>query len=121
MHADDKCVKDYLGSLGIKERIRLAQRSCRHIVRSNKDTWLRLWFEPITSKEENFVITLKDFQGNERINSKWGLKSGDSKHMRNFEAVEKGDRFEIQQQSSLADNQLLFDLRFMLYSAGKDE
>ena len=121
MHADDKCVKDYLGSLGIKERIRVAQRSCRHIVRSNKDTWLRLWFEPITSKKENFIITLKDFQGNERINSKWDLKLGDSKHMRNFEAVEKGDRFEIQQLSSLADSQLLFDLRFMLYSAGKDE
>ena len=49
----------------------------------------------------------------------WDLIPGDSKHMRNFGAVEKGDRFEIQEQS-YAYNQSGFDLRFMLYSAGKD-
>ena len=120
-YADDKCIIDYLGSLGTKERILLAPiRPCRHIVRSNKDTWLRLWFEPITSKEGNFIITLKDFRGKERINNTWDLSPGNSKHTRNFGAVEKGDRFEIQEQS-YAYNQWRFDLRFMLYSAGKDE
>ena len=111
----DKCMKDYLGSLGTKHRIRVAQRPCLHVVRSHKDTWLRLWFEPITSNDGNVSITLKDSRGKERI--KWNLKPGDSKHMRNFGAVDKGDRFEIEEQSLLAHNK--FDLSFMLYSAGK--
>lgn len=115
--AEDKCVINYLGSLGIKERILIARRPCQHIVGSSKDTWLRLWFEPIISDKRNFIITLKDFRGN--IRNEWDLISDDSERMKNFGAVEKGDMFEIQEQGSYPYIQS--DLRFMLYSAGKHE
>ena len=108
---------DYLGSLASEHHILVAKRPCRHIVRSHKDTWLRLWFEPITSNVGNVSITLKDSREKERI--MWNLKADDPKQMRNYGAVEKGDMFEIQEQSSYAKNK--FDLRFKLYSTGKDE
>lgn len=58
---------------------------------------------------------MKDFW--EKECNKWNLKLNDSEHKRNFGAVDKGDRFEIQEQSKPA----YFNLRFMLYSAGKDD
>ena len=108
-----KCVKDYYdGNLGVEQRVSSAGRPCLHAVRSYKETWLRLWFESIRISPGNFVfLALKDSKGRIKVN--WNLTSNDPGLVRNFDGIEQGNWFEIEQTANVS-----FDLRFMSYSAG---
>ena len=80
-----------------------------YAVRSQKDTWLRLWFESISISPGFFVlVALKDSSG--RIKMNWNLTSNNLGRARNFDSMKKGDWFEIKQAANVS-----FDLRFMSY------
>ncbi|XP_028400214.1 uncharacterized protein LOC114523477 isoform X2 [Dendronephthya gigantea] len=106
------CVKEYYSDVGVEQRVSSARETCLHVVRSKKDTFLRLWFESLVISPENFVVvTLRSSRG--KIDT-WNLTSNDLGHYRrNFEALEKGNWFEIEQTKNVS-----FDLRFMSYSSG---
>ena len=114
----DKCIQQYYSyhsSDNIEQKISFAKQKCLHIVKSNKDTWLRLWFNSTAHKKMSsvpLVVILKDTWGKER--RKWNLSS---ENVRNFLTEEKGDWFEIQEPRS--GNYYWFHLNFKLYSAGK--
>ena len=114
----DKCIKEYYSydySDNNAQKISFAKSKCLHIIKSNKASWLRVWFNTTGAKNEplvNLDVILKDLWGRQR--RQWNLRS---ENVRNFIAEEKGDWFEIEEPESGSNR--WFHLKFKLYSAGK--
>ena len=107
----DTCLHEYYDNSGLERQVVSAGRPCLNIIRSETvSTRLRLWFEStIIPQNKSVVVSLKS--SSEMLIKKYYLTSNDSGYTKSFDALNRGDWFEIQERGNVT-----FDLKFKAYT-----